>query len=174
MYGMPLTLHDARTSPELATWLKDAYYRYIEELVVFDPDMYSRDPEGNWQPDYLPYWMSHDFCHPLVVTSDATPVAFAFIGVQPFPFMSADRSHRVCEFYVDRAARRTGMGRETVRALLASRPGAWELFVLEKNHTAQRFWQAVLEAQASDVRTSVEEHGTLITFNVAEKLTIAS
>ena len=171
---MPLTLHDARTSPLAATWLRGAYYRYIEELVAFDPDMYSRDPDGNWQPDYLPYWLGHDFCEPLVAMSDGNPVAFAFVGVQPFPFMSADRSHRICEFYVDPAARRGGSGRATVRSLFASRPGAWELFVLERNHAAQHFWQSVLTSEASDVKTSKEEHGILVTFHVAANLTIAS
>lgn len=161
---MLLTLLDPRGSRELLAWLQPAYYRYLEELAAFDPDMYVLDPEGHWQPDYLPYWLEHAWCHPLVIADGGRPRGFAFIGEQPFPFMSAGRDFRLCEFYVDADARRSNIGRSAVRTLLAARPGAWELFVLQDNTTARHFWATVLEGEAADVTSVPGEYGVLMSF----------
>jgi predicted acetyltransferase len=162
-----VTLRDVRNSPELLSWLKPAYSRYLSELVAFDPEMYSLDPDGNWQPDYLPYWLTHDYCHPLVIVADGQPAGFVFVGEQPFPFMTEGRDYRLCEFFVDAPRRRGQVGRDAVRAVLASRPGAWELFVLRENAGALSFWTTVVNDAAGPVTCETDEHGVLLSFTYA-------
>jgi predicted acetyltransferase len=164
-----VTLVPARQSPHSGRWLRDAHTHYIEELVVFDPEMYHRDEHGQWQPDYLPYWLEQPFCHPFLICDGSTPAGFAFVGAAPFPYMTAGRDFRLCEFYVIPEARRRDFGRSAVNALFAAHPGAWELFVLRDNAPAQKFWTTVLEAEAGELTLVPDEHGTLMSFRVATR-----
>lgn len=64
----------------------------------------------------------------------------------------------VAEFFVVRGARRQGVGRRAVHALLASLPGPWEIRVRRNNGAALAFWQRAL-APASVQVTSFEASG---------------
>ncbi|MDZ4373239.1 MAG: GNAT family N-acetyltransferase [Phenylobacterium sp.] len=49
----------------------------------------------------------------------------------------------VAEFFVARKHRRSGVGRRAARAVMAGRPGLWELAVARRNLGAQVFWRGV-------------------------------
>lgn len=50
---------------------------------------------------------------------------------------------RVHDFFVVRALRRTGVGREAARQLLATAPGPWEIGFQPYNTGVERFWSQV-------------------------------
>ena len=66
----------------------------------------------------------------------------------------------VAEFFVVRGARRQGVGRRAVNALLTTLPGRWEIRVRRTNSAALAFWQGVL-APTSVQLTSFEASGVL-------------
>jgi predicted acetyltransferase len=141
---MPIVnLADARGADGVCNWLRNVYSAYLHDLSEFDAQ-YELMPNGIWVPDYLPYWLEQPFCLPLIAFADGVPVGFAFVGKPPFPFMSPSSDFRLCEFFVVRKHRRTGLGRNIALALFSKMRGVWELVVLPRNTTAAKFWRVVL------------------------------
>lgn len=52
--------------------------------------------------------------------------------------------HDVDEFFVMRAHRRHGVGRQVATRLFETNPGPWEVRVLESNRNAAAFWRSVI------------------------------
>jgi aminoglycoside 6'-N-acetyltransferase I len=123
-------------------WLRAAYSLYLHDLSKYGAD-YELSPAGVWQPDYLPYWLEHDFCVPLIIRSGDLPVGFAFVGRHPFPFMSEDVEFHLAEFFILAAHRRAGVGERAARAVFERFNGAFELMVLPRNTPALAFWRRV-------------------------------
>jgi predicted acetyltransferase len=69
----------------------------------------------------------------------------------------------VAEFFVLRAYRRRGVGREAAHSVLRQFPGHWQVRVMQANRTAHRFWQrAIAEFPPEEMgSTSVEKAGEL-------------
>jgi predicted acetyltransferase len=65
------------------------------------------------------------------------PVGFALVS------RTSSGARLMSEFFVVRAARRQGVGRAAVDALLALYPGAWEIPFQEENPAAARFWRHI-------------------------------
>jgi len=61
----------------------------------------------------------------------------------------ADGSTQMAEFFVVRAHRRRGVGREAARLAFASRPGRWEVAYDTANAQASAFWPGVVAAAAA-------------------------
>lgn len=136
-------IRDIRTSPQLRLWIADAYPRYLDELVPLGA-AFERDANGVWQPDLLPYWIEDsNECAALAFVRDE-PVAFAFAGLQTFPFRRHDTQYCLAELWVAPEHRRDGTGRAFAHALFAQYPGTWELTVLPANARALQFWRAVI------------------------------
>ena len=102
--------------------------------------------DGRWRPDYLPFWLTDTTAHPLAFLLDSQPVGFAFIGIKPFPYMSADEDLRISEFFVHPAYRRGGIGRRAACTLFGSYQGVWEVTQLIRNTAARAFWLTVIGA----------------------------
>ncbi|MGK5629932.1 GNAT family N-acetyltransferase [Streptomyces sp. URMC 123] len=65
-----------------------------------------------------------------------------FVLTQPMP----EGSTSISAFFVVRALRRRGVGRQAALRLLRSRPGAWAIAFQEANAGAARFWRGVATA----------------------------
>jgi predicted acetyltransferase len=163
-----LQLVNTREDASHREWLRHVYPFYLHDLSQFERQEYHLSPSGHWEPDHLPYWLGHAFCHPFVLLSGTFPVGFAFIGQVPFPFMSEDVQFRLSEFFVLRAYRRSGIGRRAALAALASFAGSFELTVLEANAPALAFWRAVLpQAVATPIREATSPGLIRFTFTSA-------
>jgi predicted acetyltransferase len=144
-----VNLTDARGADVFREWLRNVYPLYLHDLSEFDAT-YQLTSNGIWEPDYLPYWFEHPFCLHFVAFADGVPVGFAFVGQSPFPFMSPSCDFRLCEFFVLRKHRRTGLGRHIALELFSKLHGVWELVVLTRNTAAARFWRVVLPLASSE------------------------
>jgi predicted acetyltransferase len=150
-----ITLVNAREDASHREWLRNVYPFYLHDLSQFADDEYRLTETGQWEPDYLPYWLSQPFCHPLVLLENSVPVGFAFVGETPFPFMSDGVKFRLTEFFILRAHRRRGVGRCAAIAVLDGFCGSFELTVIEGNAPALAFWRSVLpEVAMTPVRES--------------------
>lgn len=56
----------------------------------------------------------------------------------------------ICDFFVVRALRRTGVGRETARQVVAMAPGRWRIGFQRYNTGAQDFWSRVATDAVGD------------------------
>ncbi|MDJ0840903.1 MAG: GNAT family N-acetyltransferase [Acidobacteriota bacterium] len=136
------------------------YALYLHDLSEFG-DGYHLDEQGQWQPDYLPYWLDADQpVHPLLLQDKGRYVGFAFVGEKPFPYMNRERDYRLSEFFIARPYRREGLGRAAAFAVFDRFPGVWEVVELPGNKPAVGFWQKTIDAYTSgNYRETMEEDG---------------
>jgi predicted acetyltransferase len=89
-------------------------------------------------------------CRAYVFTCGDRPVGFAMVSglLQP--------PRCVGEFFVVRAARRLGVGRDAALQVFARHPGHWEWAFQEANVGAARFWRLIATELVGDKR--VESH----------------
>ncbi|CAM2069353.1 hypothetical protein SCOR_28540 [Sulfidibacter corallicola] len=150
---------------ENEAWLRGAYPLYLHDLSEYGGD-YRLDASGVWQPNYLDYWTNP--AHPVLVDLirvDGHFVGFSMVGHHHFPFKHEAIDYKICEFFVLRRARRTGIGCKAARAIWEDRPGSWELAVLRHNQPALAFWRAVL-ADLPRAEETPSEHDILFRFTV--------
>jgi predicted acetyltransferase len=139
---MPLQI--IRASPAEYPVLRNLYPMYLHDLSEFG-NGYTLDPQGCWQPDYLPTWLTEsEQVHPLLFRLEQRLVGFAFVGQAPFPFMGAGRDYRLSEFFILRQERRRGLGLRAARDVFDRFRGVWELSQLRANRAAIAFWHRVL------------------------------
>jgi predicted acetyltransferase len=62
----------------------------------------------------------------------------------------ADGGTSISDFFIVRALRRSGVGREAARQVIATTPGQWSIAFQSYNPGAQRFWSQVATDAAGD------------------------
>jgi predicted acetyltransferase len=63
----------------------------------------------------------------------------------------------ICDFFVVRALRRTGVGRAAARQVIAGAPGQWSIAFQTYNPGAERFWSLVATDVAGDAWTTHDD-----------------
>jgi predicted acetyltransferase len=133
--------------------LRRLYDAYLEELVGFgaayrrraDGRWEYRPPQGEWDLDHLPYWLSDGPDRRTFLLRQArSVVGFAMVGLRPAFWMSPGIDASISEFYVVPRARGRGVGEAAARRLFRLRPGRWEIFELPANAPAIAFWRRVV------------------------------
>ncbi|MFG1952834.1 GNAT family N-acetyltransferase [Micromonospora sp. NPDC048830] len=83
----------------------------------------------------LPAYLDDPDTRGYIFYQDTSPVGFAFVsGLRAGPL-------HISEFFVVRAARRSGVGSHAARQLFARHKGQWEVAFQEENPGAARFWR---------------------------------
>jgi predicted acetyltransferase/SAM-dependent methyltransferase len=107
-------------------------------------------PDGLFPDPRLRQYVEEPGREALLIRSDGGLVGFVLVR----PHETGGRS--IGEFFVVRAARRTGVGRAAALALLRGRPGRWGIAFQEENAQAARLWRRVAaEAAVGDVLEEV-------------------
>lgn len=75
-----------------------------------------------------------------------------FVMVQPH-----EGDHSIGDFFVVRALRGTGVGREAARQVIAGAPGRWRIGYQPYNPGVERFWQQVATDAAGETWTSHDD-----------------
>jgi predicted acetyltransferase len=63
----------------------------------------------------------------------------------------------ICDFFVVRALRRTGVGREAARRAIAGRSGQWRIAFQRYNPGTERFWSQVATDAVGDAWTMFDD-----------------
>lgn len=95
------------------------------------------DATGLFRAGRLPRYLDDPDRAVHVVVHEDRPAGFAMVRDV------AGGGHVLGEFFVVRAARRLGVGREAALTVLRAHPGRWELAFQEENVAAARFWRRV-------------------------------
>jgi len=139
-----MSLQISRASPTEYPILRNLYPLYLHDLSEFG-DGYTLDPQGVWQPDYLPTWLSEsEQVHPLLFRLDERPVGFAFVAQAPFTYMTPGRDYQLSEFFILRSQRRHGLGQQAALDVFNRFRGVWEVAQLRGNRAAIAFWHRVI------------------------------
>jgi predicted acetyltransferase len=67
-----------------------------------------------------------------------------------------DGGRTISDFFVVRALRRTGVGREAARQVIVMTPGRWRIAFQTYNPGAERFWQQVATDAAGNMWSAVD------------------
>ena len=149
--GPPVRVGPVRASEHAL--LRRLYDAYLEDLVGFgaeyrrraDGRWEYRPPQGDWDLDHLPYWLSEGPDHrTFVFRQRRSVVGFAMVGLRPALWMSPGIDACISEFYVTPRARRRGVGEAAARRLFRLWPGRWEMSELAGNAPGIAFWRSVV------------------------------
>ncbi len=91
--------------------------------------------DGLFEYDYLDrFWR-----HPYLIRSGGELAGFALV-IDKCPVTDQRPCFFMAEFFVLKAYRRRGVGRQAVEAIISSHRGRWHIGVIEKNTGAAEFW----------------------------------
>jgi predicted acetyltransferase len=111
-------------------------------------------PDGRFGYKQLPLYWSEPGRHPFLVRMDGKLAGFVL--VKRGSEVSGDEAvWDMVEFFVVRGYRRRGIGTEIAHQVWGRFPGAWEVRVMESNHSAHPFWERAISDFAGEPIHSV-------------------
>lgn len=158
---MQVSLADARATPRGRAALRRLFPLYVHDLSPHT-GFYRMDERGRWRPDLFRDWLRVPTIDPYLIHAGGSLAGFAVVGHKPFPHMSPDRNHKLCEFFVLGSYRRAGIGRAAAALVFDRHPGTWELTVLPTNTGAVAFWRSMLGRYTGGRQEEVQVPGDTI------------
>ena len=156
---MPISLRDARHSPEARRWIEGVFPEYLDSLTAVSTNtgiFPVRGEFGDREPDMLARWFGDDSSYPLVILKNNKPVGFAVVS-KPSALQRGQIDFRMAEFFVVASQRRLGIGREAVQLIFRRFAGRWEVTEIQSNKHAIAFWRTVVrECSAGHYRERLE------------------
>ena len=120
---------------------------YIHDFSEFHPVQIG--PDGRFGYDKLPLYWSNAGRFPYLITVDGSLAGFAFVK-RGSEISGAEDVWDLAEFFVLRAYRRLGVGKDAAHAVWLTHAGKWEVRVLESNAAARQFWERAGRVFAGD------------------------
>jgi len=146
---VPVTLRDARDSPEDCAWIRAAYRDYLSELSASRSGTFPA--LGGWpdrNEEFLSGWFLDPGAEPFVILADGLRAGFALV-VHRSASDGLQAGYRMSEFFIARAARRRGVGARAAALLFSRFQGDWEVLEDEGNGAALAFWRRVIGTQTA-------------------------
>ncbi len=143
---MPISIRDVRTSHKDRQWIQDVYSEYVESLADLNSGFFTAvSAEGSQQDEIFANWFANDHGHPLVLANGPLQVGFALV-TRPRMTAPGERPVDFCmsEFFVRKAHRRRGFGRDAATLIFDRFFGHWEIVSYQRNAGAVSFWRTVV------------------------------
>ena len=146
MGSVLVSLRDARGSPADRLWIQSVYREYLDDLNP-GTGVFPRLPEvGHRESDLIAHWFGDPNTYPLVIVRGEEPVGFARVLRTLASATPSRADYRMAEFFIARARRRLGIGRQAVGLILSRFAGRWEISEYLRNAGAVDFWRRVVAA----------------------------
>jgi predicted acetyltransferase len=138
-----------RATPDMAPLLQNLLQLYVHDMSEFFPVEIGSD--GLFEYDKLTrYWDDPAERHAFVIRR-GTRVAGFVLATRGSPASDTPTDLDVAEFFVLRAHRHSGVGRDASFVLWDNLPGRWVVRVSEANRAAVRYWSEVIGSYTSGV-----------------------
>ena len=105
------------------------------------------------------YWQKPGILTPLLIRADGHLAGFALVNDVAHSGLATDFS--MAEFFIARKHRRTGVGQAAATAVIATRPGQWDIAVIRRNTGAQAFWRRVAASVAGSAVQELDRNDDL-------------
>lgn len=154
-----IELHPA--APDQKRVIANLIQLYLYDMTEFMPFPVGAD--GRFEYGFLErFWR-----YPYLIMSGDEIAGFALV-IDECPLTGTSPCWFMAEFFVMRAYRQRGVGREAVRLALSRHPGQWHLGVPHANRAALAFWSKALKAHGPTVSGLQHDgdHWRLHTFQV--------
>jgi hypothetical protein len=102
---VPVTVRDARSSPQDREWIRKVYRDYLSELSASKTGLFP--VLGEWdarENEFLAGWFADPGSHPFVILDGNHRAGFALVS-RPPPFPRTPVEYRMAEFFVVSEAR---------------------------------------------------------------------
>jgi predicted acetyltransferase len=144
--AVPMSIRDVRTSKKDRQWIQDVYGEYVEDLADLNTGFFSVvSAESTQQDEIFASWFSNEHAHPLVLVNGRESIGFALVTRPRIP-AAGERSADFCmsEFFVRKAHRRLGLGRDAATLIFDRFFGDWEIVAYQRNAGSVAFWRTVI------------------------------
>ncbi len=161
MSSQLVSIRDCKHSKRDRRWIQDVYGEYLDALSDLNTGLFSvlgrDDPREH---EIFAAWFSNDHSHPLIIIKGSDSVGFALVSRPRIPVVGeAAIDYTMSEFFVRKAYRRCGIGRDAATLIFDRFAGEWEIVEYERNPGAVAFWRHVLSTYCKGRFTERGRHG---------------
>ena len=149
--NVTLTRCDAGTRQTL----HHLYQFYLHDLSAFTDEL-QVESDGAFDTSHIDIFWQKESLHPFLIWADGKVAGFALVAGRPYAPEGADYS--MVEFFILKRCRRQGVGREAARLVFDQFRGVWDVYELEANLPAIRFWNGLI-SEYTEGRYTVLENG---------------
>lgn len=146
MSSLLVSIRDCRHSKKDRQWIQDVYGEYLDALSDLNTGLFSvLGADNPREHEIFANWFANDQAHPLVVLQGSDLVGFALVTRQRIPAAGDTAvTYNMSEFFVRKAHRRAGIGRDAATLIFDRFAGDWEIVEYQRNPGAVAFWRRVL------------------------------
>jgi predicted acetyltransferase len=120
---------------------KNLLQLYMYDFTEFTDVDINGDGLYNIFSDFDSYWLEQKQNQPYIVRVNEAIAGFALIQEVTNELR---KYNYLAHFFIMRKYRRQGIGKEVAIQLFHSLKGEWELYQLERNEPAQKFWKKII------------------------------
>lgn len=158
-----VSIRDCRNSRKDRQWIQDNYGEYLDALSDLNTGLFSvLGADSPREHEIFANWFSNDQSHPLLILKGPEPVGFALVS-RPRIAAAGESSanYNMSEFFVRKAHRRIGVGRDAATLIFDRFAGDWEIVEYQRNPGAVAFWRRVLTVYSKGRFTERSRHGEI-------------
>ncbi|MDP8986035.1 MAG: GNAT family N-acetyltransferase [Pseudomonadota bacterium] len=161
MASLLVSIRDCRHSKKDRQWIQDAYGEYLEALSGLNTGLFTvLGADNPHEHEIFANWFANDQSHPLLILKGSDAVGFALVTRPRIPVAGETAAdYHMSEFFVRKALRRTGIGREAAMLIFDRFAGDWEIVDYLRNPGAVAFWRRVLSVYTQGRFTERSRNG---------------
>ena len=159
---MLVSIRDCRHSKQGRKWIQDVYAEYLDAFADLNTGLYRVLGAGDPREDEIfANWFANDQSHPLLIQKGSESVGFALVTRPRIPNAGETSAvtYHMSEFFVRKAHRRAGIGRDAATLIFDRFAGEWEILEYQRNTGAVAFWRRVLAIYCAGRYTERQHDG---------------
>lgn len=158
---MLVSIRDCRQSKKDRQWIQDSYPEYLDALSDLNTGLFSVLSTSNpHQDEIFANWFANDHSHPLIISQGPESVGFALV-TRPRVAAAGEAAvnYHMSEFFIRKAHRRQGIGRDAAKLIFDRFAGDWEIVEYQRNPASVAFWRRVLTVYCKGRYTERSRNG---------------
>jgi predicted acetyltransferase len=156
-----VSIRDCRHSKKDRQWIQDVYGEYLDALSDLNTGLFSvLGADNPREHEIFANWFASDQSHPLVILQGSNAVGFALVTRPRIPVAGETAANfNMSEFFIRKAHRRSGIGRDAATLIFDRFAGDWEIVQYQRNPGAIAFWRQVLTTYSKGRFTERSRNG---------------
>jgi predicted acetyltransferase len=161
MASLLVSIRDCKQSKKDRQWIQDVYGEYLDALSDLNTGLFSvLGADNPHEHEIFANWFANDQSHPLVILRGSDLVGFALVTRPRIPAAGETAADfHMSEFFVRKAHRREGIGRNAATLIFDRFAGEWEIVEYQRHPGSIAFWRRVLTTYAKGKFTERSRNG---------------
>jgi predicted acetyltransferase len=161
MASLLVSIRDCKHSKKDRQWIQDVYGEYLDALSDLNTGLFSvLGADNPHEHEIFANWFANDQSHPLVILRGMDLVGFALVTRPRIPAAGETAADfHMSEFFVRKAHRREGIGRNAATLIFDRFAGDWEIVEYLRHPGSVAFWRRVLTTYSKGKFTERSRNG---------------